>query len=179
MTQHAANLLNMLSHHCLAEYIGVIHYTACAVYHERQKGVNMTSHSVFLAKERASSFAEVAGHCCGAGRPLPTCLAANSLPRLILSLCLRCAPCVTVVAVLCTAGACVPLDTLPEVPVCHQENVFSRTGIFQITLGLCYDTRQFVIFYTILPYRLLCPETVELTTTRPSTTKSGAAHKQA
>ena len=109
-------------------------------------------------------------------------VAPSSPPQATFSLCLCCVACVTIRSiVLCTLGADTPLDAQREAPLYHQENVFSGTGIFQIVSGLCYDTRQFVTFYTILPYRPQCLVTVGSAATflARSATGSDAAHKQA
>lgn len=88
--------------------------------------------------------------------------AAPKLPvaAVIFTLPAQCGLCYNRSIVLCTPGARTPLDAQREAPVNQQKNVFSGTGIFQIISGLCYDTRQFVTFYTILPYRPQCSVTV-------------------
>ena len=91
----------------------------------------------------------------------PVCVAPKlPVAAAIFTLPAPCGLCYNRSIVLCTPGARTPLDAQHEAPVNQQKNVFSGTGIFQIISGLCYDTRQFVTFYTILPYRPQCSVTV-------------------
>ena len=106
---------------------------------------------------------------------------ANTAANLDISLCFGDVVCVTICSILlCTLGAFIPLDCLHVAPRRYQENVFSGTGIFQIISGLCYDTREFVTFYTILPYRPQCSVTVGLSEPHParSATQPDAAHNR-
>ncbi len=117
-----------------------------------------------------------------AGSARPVCAMPNPpVAVAVFTLLVQCGLCYNRSIVLCTLGARTPLDAQREAPLSHQKNVFSGTEIFQIISGLCYDTRQFVTFYTILPYRPQCSMTVgwPQSLAARSAAEWDAAHKQA
>lgn len=139
-------------------------------------------YTVFLVKKCTLRFAEVASRKRMQGlRVRSVRCHCHPVAVVVFTLPVQCGLCYNCSIVLCTLGARTPLDAQREAPLSHQKNVFSGTGIFQIISGLCYDTRQFVTFYTILPYRPHCSVTVGLPRflAAGSAAEWDAAHKQA